>query len=280
MSIKIGRVAAAVVLAGLLTGCVTNGPATQFETPAQTAPDTLSTGKLEALPPPERRIPVAVYEFADLTGQTKPNSRFAETSRAITQGGVELLTEALLRAGNGEWFDVIERRGLNNVLKERKIIQATRSEHKDPEKLDPMNFAGVILEGGIIAYESNLATGGAGARYLGIGGTVEYQVDRVTTSLRAVSVQSGRVLASVTTTKEIYSTLLQFSVFKYASIDSLLEIETGVTHNQPPQFAVREAIELSVMRLIERGVEEELWAMRDGDDEPKLASLQVAKAAR
>ena len=34
-----------------------------------------------------------------------------------------------------------------------------------------MLFAGMILEGGIIGYDTNVETGGTGARWLGIGTT-------------------------------------------------------------------------------------------------------------
>ena len=245
----------------LLSGCASGTMGIEAASKAEIVPDTLVTPSLATLPTPERRVPVAVYNFQDLTGQAKPNGRFAESSRAVTQGGTELLIEALLRAGNGEWFEVLERRYAKELLQERQIIQATRKEYegKGAPTLKPLRFAGVMLAGGIVAYESNLRTGGAGARYLGIGANGEYQVDRVTVALRAVSVQTGRVLASVTATKEIYSTLLQFSVFKYASVDSLLEIETGLTRNQPPQMAVREAIELSVLQLVEDGINKGLW---------------------
>ena len=45
----------------------------------------------------------------------------------------------------------------------------------------------MILEGGIIGYDSNIETGGRGARTLGIGGQTQYRRDVVIVSLRAVS---------------------------------------------------------------------------------------------
>ena len=121
----------------------------------------------------------------------------------------------------------------------------------------------MIIEGGIIAYETNLSTGGAGARYLGIGVNSEYRTDLVTINLRLVSVQTGRILNSITTTKKIYSVLVQGSVFKYIAADEILELEAGYIRNDPPQLAVREAIELAVYTAIIEGAERDTWEFAD-----------------
>ena len=95
------------------------------------------------------------------------------------------------------------------MLRERELIERTRAIFEGPQAqgLPALHFAGIILKGAIIAYDADETTGGAGARYLGIGGQAEHRRDVVTVALRAVSVQSGRVLASVTTTKTVFSTL-------------------------------------------------------------------------
>lgn len=85
----------------------------------------------------------------------------------------------------------------------------------------------------------------------------------MTVNLRLVSVQTGAVVQSVTTTKQIYSTLVQASVFKFVALDSLLEIETGFTRNSPPQLAVREAIELGVYSLVMEGARRGIWEFKD-----------------
>lgn len=205
------------------------------EVAAQILPDTMTSAAVRDLPPPSREVTVAVYEFPDLTGQNKPNPNFAEYSRTVTQGADAILVYVLSRAGNGKWFNVVERRGLTNVLRERQLIQSTRQQFQgeEAEPLPAMTFAGVLVEGGVVSYESNLRTGGVGARYLGIGANTQYQEDYVTVNLRLVSINSGRVILSVTSTKQIFSTLVQASVFRYVSTDSLLEIDMATleTHH-------------------------------------------------
>lgn len=251
---------------GLLAGCANQDPFEQSRTniPAKILPVTQTSTAVANLPAPERKMTVAVYEFPDLTGQHKPSENFAEFSRAVTQGADAILVDVLKKAGKGSWFDVVERRGLTNILRERQIIQATRQEYQeDAQPLSPLTFAGVLLEGGVVAYESNLRTGGVGARYLGIGAHTEYREDYVTVNLRLVSVSSGRVLHSVTTTKQIFSTLVQANVFRFVSSDSILEMDAGFTRNSPPQFALREAIELAVFALVLEGRKEGLWEFQD-----------------
>ncbi|MGL4727449.1 MAG: CsgG/HfaB family protein [Bosea sp. (in: a-proteobacteria)] len=219
---------------------------------------------LAGLPKLKQPVPISVFEFPDLTGQHKPSDRVAEFSRAVTQGGLPILIDSMKTACASQCFKVIERSGLKNLLQERQIIQNTRAEHSaSPAKLPPLAFAGVLIEGGIVGYDTNTMTGGAGARYLGIGGDGKYRVDAVTVSMRLVSVQSGEVLAAITTSKTIYSVGAQGSAFKYVALDALLEIEAGITRNEPPQLAVREAIELGTYSIIMEGVRAKLWSFAD-----------------
>jgi curli production assembly/transport component CsgG len=257
----------AAILCGLgLGGCAAAGSSLDpMSTPATLMPATKSGVALESLPPPIQKLDVAVYSFPDLTGQNKPNENFAEYSRALTQGGAQLLTDVLTRAGNGNWFNVVERTDLQSLLQERQIIQNTRSAVYGAKAggIPPLRFAGVLLDGGIIGYDSNETTGGIGANYLGIGGNTQYRKDIVTVSLRAVSVSTGRVLASVSTTKTIYSVQLQGSAFRFVGVDQLLQIEGGITRNAPTTLGVQEGIQLAVYSLIFEGVRNGLWQFRD-----------------
>lgn len=218
---------------------------------------------LRDLPAARVKPVVAVYDFTDQTGQHRPNDKIAEFSRAVTQGGASILSEALSKAGSGSWFTVIERNGLEHLLRERQIIAATREQYGVNSKLPPMLYAGVLLEGGIISYESNTLTGGLGAKYLGVGGATEYRQDIVTVYLRAVNVQNGEVLLSVNTAKTIYSTSITGGAYRFVALNRLLEIETGVTMNEPPQLAVRQAIEASVYALVVEGAIKGVWEFAD-----------------
>jgi curli production assembly/transport component CsgG len=266
MNLQKLKVLLSILAAFSLAGCVTAGSAQDPMAEQATMVPATKTGLvLDDLPPPQQKLDVAVYAFPDLTGQNKQGDSFAEFSRAVTQGGAAILVDELTRAGRGRWFDVVERNELTSLLQERQIIQNTRQAAlgKRAPGLPPLRFAGIILDGGIVGYDTNESTGGAGARYLGIGGDTNYRRDMVTVSLRAVSVQTGRVLSSVTTTQTLYSIALQGGTFKFVKVDALLELEAGVTRNQPSSLAVREAVQMAVYALIMDGVKNGAWQFSD-----------------
>jgi curli production assembly/transport component CsgG len=76
----------------------------------------------------------------------------------------------------------------------------------------------MLVEGGIISYESNIVSGGIGASYLGIGASKQYRKDNVTVSMRFVSVNSGQILLSSTVSKTILSVGTGATFFKYLSL--------------------------------------------------------------
>ncbi len=211
-------------------------------------------------------ITVAVYNFRDLTGQRKPSNTLSLFSSAVTQGAENYLIKTLSEVGNRQWFTVVERVGLDNLLKERQMIKQTR-EIYDGDKakmLPPMTLAGVIIEGGIIDYNSNTLTGGTGARWLGIGPYTQYTQDLVVISLRLVSVQTSEVLTSVTIEKNLLSTSEGLTALRFFNTATrAFELDTGQTFNEPGNYAMRSAIEAGVIELINQGERQGLWKYKE-----------------
>lgn len=218
---------------------------------------------LISLPQPRGKILVSVYDFRDQTGQYKPqpNSNF---STAVPQGGTSLLTTSLI---DSQWFVPLEREGLQNLLTERKIIRAAQKKDKVVNNhgadLTSLSSANIVIEGGIVAYDSNIVTGGAGAKYLGIGGSGQYRTDQVTVNLRAVDVRTGQVLLSVTTSKTISSHEIGFGAFRFVDYKELLEVEMGYSQNEPVNIAVMSAIDAAVIHLIVKGMKRGMWSPGD-----------------
>ena len=212
--------------------------------------------------PDQNPIILAVYGFTDQTGQQKPGGAYAEMSKAVTQGSQHLLIKALLDAGEGKWFRVLERDTLQSLLQERKLIRTTRQiQYGDKAKpIGPMLYAGAYLTGAITGYDSNVLTGGIGARYLGIGASAEYRLDVVTVVLKLINVTSGEVELTAIVEKSIASAGIHGDVFKYLDTDTkLVEAEAGAATNEPVGYAVRKAIEKGVVEIIEMGEEKGLW---------------------
>ncbi len=214
------------------------------------------------------RITIAVYRFTDLTGQRKPSTKFSQLSTAVTQGSDTFVISALKSVSNGTWFQVVERNGLDNLVKERQLIRSTRDLYDGENEIDkilkPMLFAGLIIEGGIVGYDSNTQSGGAGARYFGIGLSEQYRVDQVTISMRIVSVQTGEILMTTAVTKTIASHSSGGDVFRFLDMGTkALELETGVAVNEPVNYAIRTAIEFAVLELIYSGEKQGFWKFKE-----------------
>ncbi|HEY8572341.1 CsgG/HfaB family protein [Phenylobacterium sp.] len=237
--------------------------------PVFTAPSPVQK-QLSKLPPPSAPVAVAVYAFSDQTGQFKPSDLGQTLSRAVTQGSSSMLVKSLQDAGARRWFTVVEREQLKNLLQERQIIRDMRERYLGEKStnagaLPALLFAGVLLEGGVIGYDTNTVTGGAGAGFLGISASTQYRQDTVTVYLRAVSVKTGEVLTSVTTSKTIASFQVGANAFKYVGFKELLQAEAGFTTNEPDQLALQQAIEKAVYGLVLEGVDLGLWTFADRD---------------
>ena len=222
--------------------------------------------ELLKVPPAENMPVVAVYNFADKTGQRKARPGIADFSTAVTQGGVEMVIDALKTAGKGTWFRVVERNGIDHLVRERQIIRSARQDVAKKEgqekyqDLNPLLFAGMIIEGGIIGYDTDIKTGGRGARTLGIGVTRQYRQDVVTISMRAVSVLTGEVLLNVQTRKTVFSYGTGGDIFRFIEEGTqLVEFEDGIGNNESVTYSVRTAIEAAVLELIKQGHRRGYW---------------------
>lgn len=249
---------AAMVL--LLSGCSSMGnlipPTKQL---ADSLEPTETFQALQALPQPMGSIPVSVYSFRDQTGQYKPQANVSSFSTAVTQGANSILVQALHES---DWFIPVEREGLQNILTERKIIRAAQAENDKPPELPPLTTAKIILEGGIISYDTNIKTGGIGMEYFGIGASELYREDAISIYLRAVDVRTGQVLLSVATSKKVLSQEMRAGFFRYVSYKRLAEAEAGFTDNEPMSICVTQAIEKALSDLVLKGINKGIWSAK------------------
>jgi len=250
------------VMVMALFACSSVVPPSAVKSNARLTPVSDVTLELNRLPPPRDKIPIAVYGFRDQTGQFKPSPESLNSSQ-VSQGVSSVLVKALRDSG---WYMPVEREGLQNLLTERRIIRAIEVPgEKGKPLIDLPNLtpASLVVEGGVIAYESNVRTGGKGANYLGIGASNKYSVDQVTVSLRMIDIRNGQILNSVSVTKTIFSYAFDANHYAFISYKSLLQAEIGYTTNEPAQLAVREAIESAVIHLTVQGIRDRIFEMRD-----------------
>jgi curli production assembly/transport component CsgG len=258
MNITLRNIAIILLLSIFISGC-----SSTMANKGYLKTQSIAFKELETITQPEGDpIIIAVYDFGDMSGQKKPGGNYASMSSAVTQGSYQILIKALQDAGQGKWFRVVERHSLASLLQERKLIRTTRqiSDGEQAESLPALLFAGAYVTGGIVGYDSDVLSGGAGARVLGIGASKQYRQDIISIMLRLINVQTGEVIISTTIEKTIYSSSTNGDVFKYFDADTMLvEIEAGYSKNEPVTFAVRKAIEAGVVSLIKEGAELDLW---------------------
>jgi curli production assembly/transport component CsgG len=255
------RVLLSLLIVSALSGCAHIHMEASKEEPVILKPRESLVSQLPDLDGPP--LTIAVYGFQDKTGQMKPNDRLAVFSKAVTQGAEVFLIKSL--QDSKKWFRVVERVGLDNLIKERQLIRNQREvyEGKDAKPLKPMTVAGVMIEGGIIGYDSNIRSGGNGARFLGIGGSQQYRVDEIIISMRLVSINSGEVLITNAVSKTIYSTQHNVGVLRFVDAGTkALELENGSALNEPTTYAVRIAIEQAVYDMIIEGEKKGLWRFK------------------
>jgi curli production assembly/transport component CsgG len=258
-----------VIMAVGLTACNTFRPLQNPNHGSQARPVSVAAKAFSKVPAPAGPpVIVAVYGFKDLTGQRKSSSTVSSFSTAVTQGADAYLVKTMMDVGNSQWFTVVERVGLDNLLKERQMIKQTREiyEGDKARMLPPMSLAGVIVEGGIVDYNSNILTGGTGARMLGIGPYTKYSQDVVVINLRLVSVSNGEVLLSVTIEKNLLSTNDSITALKFFNQSTeAFEFDSGQAYNEPANYALRSAIEQGVVELIKQGEKKGLWKYKSKD---------------
>lgn len=249
-----------------LVGCASVRPGYEVGIKDEPKESVTIVKEIDTLPAPAGpKVAVAVYSFKDLTGQRKPSATLSLFSTAVTQGAESYLIKSLQEAGNRQWFTVVERANLDNLLKERQMIKQTREiyEGANAKMLPPLTLAGVILEGGIVDYNSNILTGGTGFAVLGIGPYTQYTQDQVVISLRLVSVQTGEVLTSVTIEKNLLSTMDGATAMKfYDQGRKSFEFDSSQSFNEPGNYALRSAIEQGIVELVKKGERLGIWSYK------------------
>jgi curli production assembly/transport component CsgG len=252
----------------ILAGCATKYADVDYkvEPPKVVSPDFFKRDENKVKPPKGGKVTVSVYSFKDQTGQRKPNDKLAVFSSAVTQAPDAYLVKALQDVGDSKWFRVIERVDIDNLIKERQLIKSMRDLY-DGDKakpLDPLLFSGLIIEGGVVGYDSSVQSGGIGVKVFGIGPSVQYRTDIVTVNLRVVAVNSGEVLLSVTTTKTIISYGDNVGSLVFVDAGTLsIEGEVGHSLNESVNLATQRAIEAAVVEMVREGERKKYWKYKE-----------------
>ena len=115
------KVIMTILLGIILTSCASTKKVNTFKGDMPYVEGTPTSELLEKIPDLDNqpKITIAVYSFIDKTGQRKPSTKFSQLSTAVTQGSDAYVIQALRMVSGGDWFQVVERNGLDNLIKER-----------------------------------------------------------------------------------------------------------------------------------------------------------------
>lgn len=193
---------------------------------------------------------VAVIAIEDKTGSTRPSGsqNYADPSRAVSQGAVEILKHLLRQAPFDQAYDQMDRQNLAELLTERRIAEQFNLKRKESAGLPPADTVlgtlmapmveGLItinelrpvdylLSGAVVGYDPNITDDGYGLMVNGVGVTERRRTDRISVVLYMTDVQSGRVVASAHKQTTVGATLRKLSAMGYPVTDLLIEIEGG-----------------------------------------------------
>ena len=208
------------------------------------APSTLAFAPIA---PP---LVVAVITIEDKTGSTRPSGsqNYADPSRAVSQGAVEILKHLLAQAPFDQAYDQMDRQNLAELLTERRIAEQFNLKLKESAGLPPADTVlgalmaptveGLItidelrpvdylLSGAVVGYDPNIVDDGYGLMINGVGLTERRRTDRISVVLYMTDVQSGRVVASAQKQTTVGASLQRLSAMGYPVADLLFEIEGG-----------------------------------------------------
>ncbi len=266
---KIIHIGGALLIAVIIGGCAGK---VQKRSAEPTFYPTRVEYLLRMLPSPVKPMNVAII-LEDMSGQYRRQENVASFSTAVSQAVTEMGIKAALKSP--QWFTVLERKGINYLSMERKILKSA-----NPNMTPPLKPADFIVLGGVSQFEHDIVTGGVGFRLLGIGASHRYGIDSVVVDLRVIDPVDGRVVQAVSCAKRIFSYEIRANVYKFIDEDSLLEGEVGGNDNEPAQLCVREALEKAMFMLCAEMGLTKTWPFKRFDQavtHPVIIAYQLEK---
>jgi curli biogenesis system outer membrane secretion channel CsgG len=140
---------------------------------------------------------------------------------------------------------------LNPDLKSKVDPEIPFSPFAVPNPLKNLKIARYVITGAVVAYDSDVASGGSGVRILNVGGTKQMRKDIITVNLRFADVSTSEILAEKTVTQVVESFRNQSTASDYDTHNTVLELEAGQVINEPRSFALDAALRLALSGVLQ-----------------------------
>jgi curli production assembly/transport component CsgG len=210
---------------------------------------TTATQLLAALPAAEKKIPIAIYNISDSTGQYK-GDRTGVSSSVVTQGATEMLVTALQRSRQ---FIILDRVRFGDFINEQNLVTNDRVVAGQGPVIGGMTGADYVISGAITEYQVDKYTGGIGLRIAGKGGSQEYARASCAIDLRVTNTTTGEVVWAESLMGEILGEKVGLEIFSFLG-KNIVEFETGQGKQQVINLVVRTLLEEAVFKLVDSGV--------------------------
>ncbi|MFW5790954.1 MAG: CsgG/HfaB family protein [Bacillota bacterium] len=203
---------------------------------------TTATQLLAALPEPDEKETIAVYNIADKTGQRQETG-----SSVVTQGATDMLITALARSRQ---FNVVDRTSLGDFMNEQQLQAEDRLASGEGPEIGELRGADYVLNGAITEYQVDKRTGGMGVSIGGAGGSTETAVAKTAVDLRLVDTTTAEVVWARSLKDEIEGKRVGVQAFSFMG-DNIVEFETGEGKQEVINLVVRTLLEEAVFELAE-----------------------------
>jgi len=228
-------------------------------------------------------VRITVGNFSDKTGQYK-DSDTLRYSRAVTQGGADLLSHLLYRAlGPGV---LVERDPHNLGLIEKEYGMTFKFDSEGRhiglvQRAGPrggLSGAQYLVTGSILYYNVDRYTGGGGFNIQGFGVSARFATALVTVELRLVDMGSSEVLWSTIQQSGVDGYRVGADIFRFITSGGesyLVQAELGMAAQLPADYAFHTSLEESVARMILEN--EEIFINKDANDvQPDTQPIEPA----
>ncbi len=199
---------------------------------------------LKSLPHPRQKIPVAIYDLNDRTGQYLEMDDYSSHSTAISQGATDMLINALL---NSEQYIIADRSILNQFMTEQDLKRKKQIgfNSQKPFQLNQLRESKYIITGSITEY-GIMDTGGTKLKVDGKGFNTEGVIAYAALDLRIVNSFTNEVEYTIALKDGIKGEKKGLDVFSFLGDDYMVDLETGTGWQEPINLVVRRLIEAAV----------------------------------
>lgn len=201
---------------------------------------TKATQLLAALPEPEEKPAVAVYNIGDKTGQRKQTG-----SSVVTQGATDMLITAMMRSRQ---FKVLDRSNLGNFMNEQQLQSKDRLKSGEGPEIGQMTGPDYVIKGAVTEYQVDKETGGLGISIAGQGGSTERAIASTAIDIRVVDTTTGEVVWARSLKDEIKGKKVGVESFSFMG-NNIVEFETGKGKQEVINLVVRSLLEEAVYLL-------------------------------